>query len=128
MRVGLALFATLALSGCCQTRCLPTAVAVVVSADGASVSGVEIDGFVCDEREAGTVCTPNGPIEDGDHRLEVRAPGYEPVVVTLRVRTHVPPPFSCACRVQRGEARVELGAGASDAGEPPLDGGAGDSG
>ena len=122
------------LSGCCNTRCAPHSVYVVVSADGASVTGVEIAGadFQCDEQESATVCTPLGAIDVGDYDLVVSAPDFDPVDVALSVRTNEPPAFSCECRHPIGSAIVELGGGEPepdagepepDAGEPDVDGG-----
>lgn len=132
LRIVLALVGLVALSSCCQSRCAPHAVYVLVTADGASVTGVEIDGadFVCNEQDAATVCTPNGGIENGDYELVVRAPGYDAVAVSLSVRTYEPPAFSCDCRGPIGDAMVELGGGepAPDAGEPMPDAGASDGG
>ncbi len=102
-----------ALSACCNTRCAPHDVYVVVSADGASVTGVTIEGadFGCTEQEGATVCVPSGAIEDGAYALVVSAPGYDPVPVELEVRTIQPPSFSCECRRPIGGATVELGEG-----------------
>ncbi len=139
LRLALALSSLLALSACCGDRCAPHAVYIAVTADGAAVRDVEIVGadFLCDEQESATMCTPNGPIEDGDFDLVVTAPGFDPTPVSLRVRTNQPPAFSCDCRVPTGSAAVELGDGAPppdaggpepDAGDPDLDAGTTDGG
>ncbi|MCZ7683986.1 MAG: hypothetical protein M5U28_36540 [Sandaracinaceae bacterium] len=102
-----------ALSACCNTRCQPHDVYVVVSADGASVTGVTIEGADFRLHRAGGRHGVRPERRDRGRGLRARGerPGYDPVPVELEVRTIQPPAFSCECRRPIGGATVELGEG-----------------
>lgn len=103
----------LLLAGCCRDagRCPQNAVVVRVSADGAPVAGVAIDGAAtswrCSDLDAETICQPE-TIADGDYVVLVTTPGAAPIEVDVTARTFEAPPYSCDCEIPTGEATLEL--------------------
>jgi hypothetical protein len=103
--------------GCCRDGepCPQNAVFVMVSAGGASVPGVMIEGydFTCTEEALQTVCRPTVSIADGTYELIVSAPGIASQQLTLEVRTNPIPEYSCDCEIPSASAMIEVEA-ASD--------------
>lgn len=103
----------LLLAGCCRDAgaCPQNAVVVRVSADGAPVEGVAVEGAAtswrCSDLDLETICQPES-IADGDYVVLVTTPGAAPIEVVIIARTFEAPPYSCDCEVPTGEASLEV--------------------